>query len=219
MGKPFTRILLWNDQVPRTPAGHMACDEALLGLAGAPVLRVYRWGEPALTFGYSQRLAAVLALAHDRPAMRRWTGGGVVFHGNDLTLALAIPACDPLAASTSARIYQAIHEALLPAIQVAAPTARMVPLEDCRCGAVCFESPVAHDLVVGARKLLGGAMRRSRGGILYQGSLQGAALDPDALASALADSVREFADIPGVEKVAEDLVRVRYGTDDWRNLR
>jgi lipoate-protein ligase A len=197
----------------------MACDEALQGLAGTPVLRAYRWCEPALTFGYSQRLAAVLALAHGRPAMRRWTGGGVVFHGKDLTLALAIPACEPLAGSTSAWIYQTIHEALLPAIQVAAPTARMVTLEECRCGPVCFESPVAHDLVEGPRKLLGGAMRRSRGGILYQGSLQGAALDSDALASALADSVREFADIPGVEKADEDLVRVRYGTDNWRSLR
>lgn len=219
MGKPFTRILLWNDPVPRTPAGHMACDEALLELAGGPVLRTYRWSAPAATFGYSQRLGAVLPIAGERPVMRRRTGGGVVFHGNDLTLALVIPAGEPLADWNSVELYRAIHEALLPAIQATAPSARLVTPEECRCGAVCFENPVAHDVVDGTQKLLGGAMHRSRSGILYQGSLQGAEADSSALADALADSVDFFRMADAVEKAADLLERNRYGTEEWRNLR
>jgi len=219
MGKPFTEILLWNDEVPRTPAAHMACDEAVLSLAGGPILRTYRWSAPAATFGYSQRLGAVLALAGEQPVMRRWTGGGVVFHGEDLTVALAIPKGEPLAGWNSVEMYRALHEALLPAIRTAALGARLVTPEECRCGAVCFESPVSHDVVEGTRKLLGGAMRRSRAGVLYQGSLQGAAPDPGELARALAESVRDFSPLGAVEDKAADLERERYGTEAWRNLR
>jgi lipoyl(octanoyl) transferase len=219
MGKPFTRILLWNDPDPRTPAAQMACDEVLLEWAGGPVLRTYRWSAPAATFGYSQRLGTVLALAGGRPVIRRRTGGGVVFHGDDLTLALAIPTGEALASWTSSEMYRAIHEALLPAIRVAAPGARLVAPEDCRCGAVCFESPVAHDVVEGARKLLGGAMRRSRAGILYQGSLQGEAPAPLELARALADSVENFSMADAVVEAARIPERNLYGTEAWRNLR
>jgi lipoate-protein ligase A len=219
MGKPFTEILLWNDKVPRPPAAQMACDEALLACAGVPLLRTYRWGAPAVTFGYSQRIGAVLPLAGERPAMRRWTGGGLVFHGEDLTLALAIPSREPLAGWNSVEMYRAIHEALLPAIRSIAPGARMVTPEECRCGAVCFESPVAHDVVEGSRKVLGGAMRRSRAGVLYQGSLQGVEMDPYSLAAALAESVEDFSSVEAVEEAAGVLEGVRYGTEAWRNLR
>jgi lipoyl(octanoyl) transferase len=219
MGKPFTRIRLWNDAVPRTPAAQMACDEALLDSADAPLLRTYRWSAPAVTFGYSQRLAAVLALAGERPVMRRRTGGGVVFHGADLTLALVVPTGEELASRTPVDMYRAIHEALLPAIRTALPEARLVSPEECRCGAVCFESPVAHDVVEGGRKILGGAMRRARGGILYQGSLQGVAPDAIALARALAEAVEDFSTTDAVDRAAGILERERYGTDAWRNLR
>ncbi|MFN9979784.1 MAG: lipoyl protein ligase domain-containing protein, partial [bacterium] len=145
----------------------MACDEALGGVAETLVLRTYRWAEPAVTFGYSQRLQNVQNLANGRPVMRRWTGGGTVFHGEELTLGLAIPASGAFTCLSSTQIYQAIHEALLPAIRQILPDAKLVALEDCRCGPVCFESPVAYDIIAGSRKILGGALRRSRQGILY----------------------------------------------------
>jgi lipoate-protein ligase A len=197
----------------------MACDEALLECADASVLRAYRWSAPAVTFGYSQRLAAVLALAGSRPVMRRWTGGGTVFHGEDLTLALVVPADEALASRNSVEMYRAIHDALLPAIQTLYPKARMVTPEECRCGAVCFESPVAHDVVEGSRKIFGGAMRRSRRGILYQGSLHAPGLDPAALASALGEAAGNFQGTGAVAGTAGVLERERYGTDAWRNLR
>lgn len=219
MEKPFARLRLWRDAFDRGPAAQMACDEALLQTAREPVLRAYRWAAPAMTFGYSQRLAEVEDSAAGQPVMRRWTGGGMVFHGGDLTLALAISAKEALAKSAASKIYECLHRALLPAIQHLLPAARMATLEECRCGAVCFESPVAFDVVEGPRKILGGAMRRSKSGILYQGSLQLPDLDPALLANALADDVRDFSEIPAVESVAEDLVRERYDTEAWRNLR
>jgi lipoate-protein ligase A len=219
MEKPFARLRLWRDAVDRGTAEQMACDEALLQTSREPVLRTYHWSAPAMTFGYSQRLAEVEDLAAGRPIMRRWTGGGMVFHGTDLTLALAIPASETLAKSAASKIYESLHLALLPAIQHLRPAARMATLEECRCGSVCFESPVAFDIVEGPRKILGGAMRRSRSGILYQGSLQLPELDPGHLANALAGDVQEFSEISAVESVAEFLARERYDTASWRNLR
>ena len=218
MKKTFAQILFWDDSCRRTPAEQMACDEALAGVTEAPVLRTYRWAEPAVTFGYSQRLQNVQNLAHGRPVMRRWTGGGTVFHGGELTLGLAIPASGAFTHLTSAQIYQAIHEAILPAIQEILPEAKLVALEDCRCGPVCFESPVAYDIVAGSRKILGGALRRSRQGALYQGSLH-AAVPPRSLAEALADSVSPFENLSVFEKAAAALAIERYSDPAWLNLR
>jgi lipoate-protein ligase A len=218
MKKTFARILFWDDPRLRTPAEQMACDEALAGVAEAPVLRTYRWAEPAVTFGYAQRLQNIQNLANGRPVMRRWTGGGTVFHGKELTLALAIPARGAFTCLSSAQIYQAIHEAILPSVRKIFPEAKLVALEDCRCGPVCFESPVAHDIVAGPRKILGGALRRSRLGILYQGSLH-AAVAPHSLAEALADSVSPIQNLPALEKSAAALVSQRYDDPTWLNLR
>ena len=218
MKKTFAQILLWDDPCLRTPAEQMACDEAMCGVAEAPVLRTYRWAEPAVTFGYSQRLQNVQNIANSRPLMRRWTGGGTVFHGEELTLGLAIPASGDFTCLSSTQIYHAIHEALLPAIRQILPEAKLVSLEDCRCGPVCFESPVAYDIVAGSRKILGGALRRSRRGVLYQGSLH-AAVAPIWLAEALADEVLPLENLPALEKSAAALVSQRYGDLAWLNLR
>jgi lipoate-protein ligase A len=150
--------------------------------------------------------------------MRRWTGGGTVFHGEELTLGLAIPASEDFTCLSSAQIYQAIHEALLPAIRQILPNAKLVALEDCRCGPVCFESPVAYDIIAGSRKILGGALRRSRQGILYQGSLH-ASVPPISLAEALAHEVLPPENLPALEKSAAALVSQRYGDPAWLNLR
>jgi lipoate-protein ligase A len=150
--------------------------------------------------------------------MRRWTGGGTVFHGGELTLGLAIPASGAFTHLTSAQIYKAIHEAILPAIREILPEAKLVALEDCRCGPVCFESPVAYDIVAGSRKILGGALRRSRLGVLYQGSLH-ADIPPLALAEALADCVSPFENLPALENAAAALARERYSNPAWLNLR
>ena len=218
MKKTFARILFWDDPCRRSPAEHMACDEALAGVTEAPVLRTYRWAEPAVTFGYSQRLQNVQNLANARPVMRRWTGGGTVFHGEELTLGLAIPASEDFTCLSSAQIYQAIHVGLLPAIRQILPNAKLVALEDCRCGPVCFESPVAYDIIAGSRKILGGALRRSRQGILYQGSLH-ASVPPMSLAEALAHEVLPPENLPALEKSAAALVSDRYGDPAWLNLR
>ena len=205
--------------MPRSPAAQMACDEALLQMCNVPVLRLYGWGAPAATFGYAQRLAAIEPLARLLPLMRRWTGGGMVFHGNDLTLALAIPASEAVAAGSSREIYKGIHDALLGAIQKNLPDARLLLPEECRCGPVCFESPVAFDIIAGTSKICGGALRRSKAGVLYQGSLHLPGAVPFGIARSLATEVCAFEKPASLESAIDNLVSKKYGTPEWLTMR
>jgi lipoate-protein ligase A len=73
---------------------NMAIDEALLESLTLPAVRFYRWQSPALSFGYFGRFADVASYQSERDLVRRWTGGGIVFHGEDLTYSILIPAND-----------------------------------------------------------------------------------------------------------------------------
>src|SRR4051794_9669315 len=79
---------------------NMAIDEALLNSfdpAGSqPVLRLYNWDPPALSLGRFQKAAEVLDLVRCRneriDIVRRITGGGVIYHADELTYSLV---CSP----------------------------------------------------------------------------------------------------------------------------
>lgn len=214
----FSRLAIWSDDSPRTATAQMAVDESLLRLDGPPILRIYRWAEPAVTFGYAQRARDAQALSGGRPLVRRWTGGGVVFHGCDLTLCLAVPPSHSLASGRTDRIYRQIHEALLEALRPEVPAARLATPPDCLPGAACFASPALHDILASNTKICGGALRRGKRGVLYQGSLH-AVPSPDQLGRALADRWTITRELPDVEPQARELDRGRYATAAWTHLR
>lgn len=219
MTQHFSSLRVWEDEAKRSAAGQMACDEALARLSGFPVLRVYRWADPAATFGYSQRFGGLPEAARVLNPVRRWTGGGVVYHGEDLTLALVVPSTETFAGGRSDAVYRAIHEAWAGVLRGVCPGARLVLPGECRSGGVCFESPVEYDIVDGTRKICGGALRRFRGGVLYQGSLHCRGIDGWKLGGALAGEVGRFEEIEKIEKEAGGLEREKYGTAAWRDLR
>ena len=214
----ISELQLWQDNEARTPHGQMAVDEALLRLARCPVVRFYRWASPAITFGYAQRYADVRASAGALPAIRRWTGGGMVFHGEDLTMALAVPASHDFCRLQTGMIYQQIHRALLDAVVEICPDARLATSEDSRPGAACFQSPVLNDILHGGRKICGGALRRGRNGLLYQGSLHGD-FSELSLAKSLDGSVDFFNPGKDLLREAELLETEKYGTEAWNQMR
>ena len=166
------RVLhVYDDAEERSAAMNMALDEALFELAAAPSLRFYRWRQPSLSFGYFGRYADVADQQATREIVRRWTGGGVVLHGTDLTYSVILPARDDTKLPPSREIYAAIHDAVRQALtsHVAASLAqRDAP----KLSEACFANPVAADVMVGERKIAGAAQRRTRAGLLQQGSIQ-----------------------------------------------
>src|ERR1700704_2242891 len=105
----FGSLDVYHDEPSRSAAINMAIDEALLETAEVPMIRFYQWDHPALSFGYFGKFTEVSAHSTKRDLVRRWTGGGIVFHGNDLTYSLVIPATDTVFSESAMSIYAEVH--------------------------------------------------------------------------------------------------------------
>ena len=167
----FGALEVYHDAA-RPAAMNMAIDEALLEMANIPAIRFYRWHSPALSFGYFGRFADVVDYAAQRDLVRRWTGGGIVLHGDDLTYSVIIPARDSLFVHSSISIYTSVHSAIRNALVASGERAQMAPNESPRVSESCFANPVRADVMVNGRKVAGAAQRRTRAGLLHQGSIQ-----------------------------------------------
>ena len=217
---PFDEIALWHADAPPGGAGQMALDETMLRLAGRPTLRIYRWVREEVTFGYPQSWQDALRFAGARPITRRCTGGGLVEHGADVTVALAVPAAHPFSRLAPAETYRHVHEAIRVALR--AEDLRLAQAEDRSDGPTCFANPAADDVLSAGRKIAGGAQRRSRDGLLYQGSVQNIVVDGNfcgRLSAALAASIAPWNPPAGWESVRDELVRTRYGSSEWNRRR
>ena len=153
-------------------ATNMAVDHALLRFAvtrGRPLLRLYTWRQPAISYGYFQKKPTQFAGQYE--IVRRPTGGGLVYHVNDSTYTVVIPPAHALYRLSTTDAYQAIHRAVAAALT--AQTELLRQAQAPRGQYECFQNPVVGDVVAGDQKLAGGAQRRGRGGVLHQGSIAG----------------------------------------------
>lgn len=164
----------WRDPVPRTGPENMAVDECLLETEEKPVLRVYDWAGKWVSLGYfGRREQAETMMAEDGlQLVRRATGGGIVDHRIDFTYSLVVPPRFDLAKMGGADSYRVIHAALASALRMLGADALSIEEDAESDSAVCFEKPVTWDLVDSAgRKLAGAGQRRTKSGLLHQGSV------------------------------------------------
>jgi lipoate-protein ligase A len=215
----FDVLDLFLDETGRCGPEQMALDEALLESIERPLLRVYCWAEPAVTFGYSQSLATVRARFPSAPSVRRWTGGGIVEHGRDWTFSLIVPCEEPFAKARPQESYRSIHAAVTIALREIGYLARLVRSQEISQGTECFASPVTHDVIdPNQRKLCGGAQRRTRRGLLHQGSIQDVRLPLDfplRLLSVIAGGTRRFSATCATLTRTRELVFQKYATTQW----
>ena len=234
---PFTELVVVDDRDPHPAALNMALDEVLLaGLEGTAVLRCYRWSRPAVSFGCFGRVAAIRADYPDAEPVRRWTGGGTVEHGRDFTYTLLVPRALPLAILAASESYRRIHDAVASALAAAgwpgveaaetANTHRASAADAAPFLKPCFAHPVPYDLLAAGHKIAGGAQRRTRHGLLHQGSIQGEFLAGGTsedrwgelrthLAAALA---RQSSLVPirtAAVEAARALAATKYGAETW----
>jgi lipoate-protein ligase A len=213
---------VYDDPEPQPAALNMAIDEALLAGASVPILRFYGWRQPALSFGYFGRYAEVESQSDHREIVRRWTGGGIVPHGDDLTYSIIIPASDPWFQRSSLEIYRASHEAIRAALVANGIAAEVVSEAAPKISEACFANAVRADVMSDGKKIAGAAHRRSRAGLLHQGSIQYPNLPP-RFRSDLADILsrrREEKTLSGetLNRAAE-IAATKYGTIEWLKRR
>jgi len=224
----FGALEVCHDKVGHSAAVNMAIDESLLEYAALPAIRFYRWQSPALSFGYFGRFADVVR--YPRDLVRRWTGGGIVFHGDDLTYSIVIPANDAAFAESSMSIYEKIHRALCEALSGIGMCTELVGSELCadrtsRSGVPtysCFANPVRADVMIGGRKIAGAAQRRTRRGLLQQGSIQGIEFGnslTEQFAQALSTNRCERKVDEKILNRARELAKQRYGAESWLRKR
>ena len=164
---------------PGNHAFNMALDHALLKAMPRllrPVLRFYSWEEGAASFGYFQRAADVERATHLRPLVRRPTGGGIVPHDGDWTYSLAFPTNHEWYFLKAVESYRRVHEWIQGAFaRMQIPTELASEAKRSEPGR-CFAGHEKFDVLWHGRKIAGAAQRRTRDGLLIQGSVQPVAL-------------------------------------------
>ena len=237
----FAELDIYHDLTPRSATMNMAIDEALLETATIPSIRFYRWCSPALSFGYFGKFTDVAEYAAGRDLVRRWTGGGIVFHGDDLTYSIVIPARDPVLCKSSISIYENVHRALRDALMKRGQHAVVAVIGDRGgaaaiktgvsdpgysraqdCNGHCFANPVHADVLVNGRKVAGAAKRRTRAGLLHQGSIQHVGF-ANGLAEGFtmelsSEAIARKLDDPILDRACE-IAAQKYGTDAWLRKR
>ncbi|MFH1842069.1 MAG: biotin/lipoate A/B protein ligase family protein [bacterium] len=158
---------------------NMEADRRLLAAQrpdGSPVLRLYRWSPPAVSFGYHQRLtdfdqAAIRDAGFD--LVQRPTGGRAILHADELTYAVVGSSPSDLFGPTLHTSYQTINRALLIFLRWLGIAADVSAGESraAQRSAVCFRSAGRHEIRVAGRKLIGSAQRRNEAVFLQHGSI------------------------------------------------
>lgn len=222
----FRELLLWMDPVMRSGPEAMAVDEWLLDTAERPVLRVYRWAGDWASLGYFGKIGEARGLFPGVALVRRWTGGGMVDHRADWTYTVVAPQGEPLAGWRGAESYRQLHAALAATLNAEGTMARLSEGEGETGAALCFENPVSHDLLgADGRKLAGAGQRRSRCGLLHQGSVSQGRLDEgkskrraEDFAGRLSAEWRLFQGAPSATEIVSR-AEVHYARDEWMNRR
>lgn len=169
----------------RPPEEIMAIDAALLAELdpeGPPLLHLYEWDRPCLTYGYFTNPTQYLNLdalrAHGIALTRRPTGGGIIFHLTDLAFSVLIPAKHPKFSLNTLDNYVFVNQWIAQSIGEFIPkemfTELLPPSSPCgaeRCVPFCMAKPTPFDIMVEGKKIGGAAQRRTKLGLLHQGSL------------------------------------------------
>lgn len=222
MSRVFKKLSVWYDDGPRSGAENMAVDQLLMErVGGLPLLRVYQWSEPTVSFGYFLPLTDAMGAfpGGELTYVRRWTGGGVVDHRVDVTYTLVVPRNHCLATSHGKESYGVIHSALAEALQGLGRDVRLINADTGDGAAACFANPVAYDLAdASGGKIAGAGQRRTKYGLLHQGSVVADVRAKEllgALQECLADDVVRYCPEDDFLTMAKKISVDRYATDAW----
>jgi len=156
---------------------NMAIDYALASCfkeTHTPILRFYTW-ENSFTLGMSQKFENYTQLEkqYDYNCAKRITGGGVLFHGHDISYSLIIPSSwfKDLSVKQS---YEQICQFLLSFYKdLGLQTCFAKDLEEIKLSKseFCQVGFEAYDIIVNGKKIGGNAQKRSKKMIFQHGSV------------------------------------------------
>ncbi|MDG5815831.1 lipoate--protein ligase family protein [Chitinispirillales bacterium ANBcel5] len=178
-----TRLRIIDDSA-HEPRFNMAADYYLLkncSKSDCVNVRIYSWTVPSITLGYMQNAQEVLdmeAIKRDGVHyIRRPTGGRAVLHDDDITYSCIFPHAVTSMGTSIAQTYAIITRCLIDGLKrCSIPCDTHDSYDEFRelkreIKLPCFLSPNRDEVMVGGRKLVGSAQKRTIDGVLQHGSI------------------------------------------------
>ena len=223
----------------RVEAGiqNMATDWWTFENLSAPTFRHYEWKNREYSFGYGQdwRWVENKTGKSINELVRRPTGGGIVKHGSDWTYCFSIPRKHLSFGIAPLDFYKQIHLAIKNALDNQEIHVRLQPCPARKQKSIpgdCFTEPVGWDLIdeESEEKIAGAAMKRSRQGILLQGTIafiQKWKVQKEELRSQIIQNLSEFlqenrveyANWPNTFVAEREEIAVWFCSLDWKRHR
>lgn len=164
-----------------SPSMNMAIDEYFLKFTTGIAVRLYGWSPAAVSIGHSQNVEQVVDLPfcteNSIPVVRRSTGGGAVYHKNDITYMVSAP-ISVFQDRSVVGIYKEIANHILKTLKkvgipchfagIVSPEERKNSMKQ---GVACFLLPSDYEILARNRKLVGSAQHRDSTRMLQHGSI------------------------------------------------
>jgi lipoate-protein ligase A len=169
--KPFVLV----DSKQSSAKDNMRIDKELFNSYNAthmPIFRVYTWKE-SFTYGISQNVDSIQNIEHITDHAQRMTGGGILFHGNDISYSLIVPT-NYLKNLSVKESYEMICMFLMnfyTSLGLKPMYAKDVKSIDLLSSEYCQQGYEPYDILVEGKKVGGNAQRRSKHVIFQHGSI------------------------------------------------
>ena len=144
-------------------------------LSDLPIFRVYEW-ETSYTYGVSQKIDTIKNFEdlkkYDDNYAQRMTGGGILFHGNDISYSLVIPTSYVKGLSVK-ESYELICSFLIEfysALGLNPMYAKEAEVNLSK-SEYCQEGYEPYDILIDSKKIGGNAQRRTKDVIFQHGSI------------------------------------------------
>jgi lipoate-protein ligase A len=168
-----------------SPYENMAIDEYLISYyerTKTPVLRLYSWRPNGISIGRNQNAQEDLDLNKCRaakvPVVRRLTGGGAIFHGNELTYSIVCSEQDlSIEKNSVKRSFEILNQFILNMYSkfgFEAGFSKDVFFGEKKHGlrhGFCFAGNEEYDIIIKGRKIGGNAQYRRKKLIFQHGSV------------------------------------------------
>jgi len=137
-----------------------------------PLVRVYTWDKPTITYGYNQKIDELIDLNHykDWEILKRPTGGGIVFHEKgEISFTVIFPreklTVPEAVGITSKKIATFLGNL---GLDIKIEVAKRSQAAD-----LCSNFVSSYEITLNGKKLVGIAQRFGRKSILQQGTIFG----------------------------------------------
>ena len=207
----------------------MAKDAKLLedlAVTQQPILHLYRFEAPSITYGHFITIDQMLKLDELKKEKiqlaKRPTGGGIIFHLYDLAFSFLLPSSHPKFSMNTldnyAYVNQIVKQAIIPFIKdKSIDFLPLDPKDPTQATHFCMAKPTIYDVMIGDKKIVGAAQRKKNQGLLHQGSiaiqapskllLEKILLNPDEIVPKMTAFSHYFLDSFASENEKEELIK------------